>query len=331
MVAGMQSKELILATNDGVVKLRRRNGHWGQSGQSTPGQEIRTIMAREGVILAGTKDGIFRSDDGGESWDDASSGLAIRHIRWLAFNPAISDSEFAGTEPAGIFVSGDGGGQWNDRPEVAELRDRFNWFLPYSPEAGCVRGFAFHGDRVYAAVEVGGVLRSDDAGATWRLVKGSTGEPNFDIPPAPLVHPDVHSVETHPSSPDAVFAATAEGLYRSSDGGDTWRASHAGSYCRAVWVDPGDSAHLILGPAQSVARKHGRIEESRDGGTTWTDASEGLDLPWPDRMVERFAQVDGTLFAVTSDGRLYETALERINWQRVGDDTHYVNAVSAFN
>jgi photosystem II stability/assembly factor-like uncharacterized protein len=185
------------------------------------------------------------------------------------------------------------------------LRDKHGWFLPYSPEAGCVRGFAFQGRRGYAAVEVSGVLRSDDAGETWQLAAGSSGEPVFEIPPAPMVFADVHWVASHPSSPDVVLAATAEGVYRSRDGGEAWTVSQAGRYCRGLWVDPEDPDHLVAGPADSVARKNGRVEESRDGGGTWQLASDGLDLPWPDRMVERFAQVGSDLFAVTSDGHLY--------------------------
>ena len=68
-------------------------------------------------------------------------------------------------------------------------------------ESGCVRGFAVHGNRLYAAVEVGGLLRSDDAGKTWGLVAGSNGRPQFGRPPAKQIHPDVHSVAVHPSSP----------------------------------------------------------------------------------------------------------------------------------
>jgi photosystem II stability/assembly factor-like uncharacterized protein len=176
------------------------------------------------------------------------------------------------------------------------------------------------------------VLRSDDAGETWRLAGGSTGEPSFDIPPAPLVFPDVHSIQAHPSSPDLVFAVTAEGLYTSADGGDTWRVSHAGSYCRAAWVDPADAAHLILGPADTVStgRKNGRVEVSRDGGSTWERASEGLDLPWPDRMVERFTQIGEDLFAVTNDGRLYAAPLDTLRWRRMVPEVEGVQAVTMF-
>jgi photosystem II stability/assembly factor-like uncharacterized protein len=243
-------------------------------------------------------------------------------------HPEVSDLELAGTEPAGIFLSHDGAGSWRGCPEVEQLRDRHQWFLPYSPEAGCVRSLAFHGRRVYAAVEVGGVLRSDDAGESWRLAGGSTGEPVFDIPPVPLVHADVHWVASHPSSLDLVYAATAEGLYRSSDGGDTWVVSHLDSYCRAVWVDPNDSDHIILGPADSVANKQGRIEESFDGGQSWQRACDGLDLPWPDRTVERFIQLGETLFAVSNDGRLYMSGLPELRWQRILTEVEGINAVT---
>jgi photosystem II stability/assembly factor-like uncharacterized protein len=251
-------------------------------------------------------------------------------VRWLAYHPDVSDLEFVGTEPAGIFVSHDGAATWRGCPEVEALRDRYGWFLPYSPEAGCIRGFAFHGDRVYAAVEVGGVLRSDDCGETWRLAGGSTGEPTFNVPPAPLVFADVHWIETHPAAPDLVHAATAEGLYRSIDGGDTWSVSHEGSYCRAVWIDPADPEHIVLSPADSVTRKNGRIEESRDGGDSWDRASEGLDLPWPDRMVERFVRVGDQLLAITNDGRLYAASLPALCWDRILGETEGVQAVAPY-
>lgn len=320
--------QLLLATNDGLALCGRAGSGWRVEHCGLVGYRVTSVVAREGVILAGTTDGVFRSDDGGRRWDEASAGLTVRHVRWLAYDPAVSDHELCGTEPAAIFVSHDGAESWTGRPEVEELRDRHGWWLPYSPEAGCVRGFAFHGERFYAAVEVGGVLRSDDAGETWRLAGGSSGEPVFDIPPEPFVFADVHSVVGHPSSPDLIFAATAEGLYRSDDGGERWTVSHAGSYCRAAWVDGADPDHIVLGPADTVQtnRKNGRIEESTDGGRTWQRASEGLDTPWPDRMVERFIGVDGDLLAVTNDGRVYTALPATLCWERILAEVEGVNA-----
>ncbi|MGH2521840.1 MAG: WD40/YVTN/BNR-like repeat-containing protein [Anaerolineales bacterium] len=318
--------KLLLATANGLTLCQYDGDSWRITTHTLKDQNVTSVIAREGVILAGTDDGIFRSDDNGATWREASNGLSIRHVRWLAYHPQISDLEFAGTEPAGIFVSHDGGGAWRECPEVAQLRDQHRWFLPYSPEAGCVRGFTFHGSRAYAAVEVGGALRSDDRGQSWRLVEGSTGSPNLEGPPEPFVYPDVHSIHVHPSSPDLVFAPTGGGFYRSEDGGKTWALLYD-CYCRAVWADPADPAHLILGPAVGVDT-NGRIEETRDGGQTWRPASDQLKVPWRRHMVERFAQAGDELLAVLSNGQLLASPLATLQWRQILPDVKDVQAVA---
>jgi photosystem II stability/assembly factor-like uncharacterized protein len=202
---------------------------------------------------------------------------------------------------------------------VERLRDERRWGLPYSPAAGCVRGFAFHGQRAYAAVEVGGALRSDDAGASWRMAS----EVGYR---EPLVNPDVHSIAVHPASPDLVFAATGGGFYRSADGGATWVRLYA-CYCRAAWLDPADPDHVILGPADSVDR-NGRVEETRDGGRTWVPASLGLGAPWRRHMVERFARAGHDLLALLSNGELYTALQTLLEWRRLVPEIPDVAAVT---
>jgi hypothetical protein len=254
-------------------------------------------------------------------------------VRWLAYHPDISDFELAGTEPAGIYISHDGGESWHDSPEVASMRDELGWSLPYSPGAGCVRGFAFHGERGYAAVEVGGVLITDDQGKTWHLADGSLGNPSY--PPPGSIHPDVHSIEVHPSSRDLVYAPTGGGFYRSWDGGKTWSLRFRG-YCRAVWLDPEDPEHLVLGTAEGVDY-NGRIEFSHDGGRTWQlvklaqPDSQGLDVPWPRHMVERFARIGDELLAVLSNGELLAAPLATLEWHYILGDINGVNAVTSLS
>src|SRR5512144_2379608 len=227
---------LLLATRHGLIVCERDEDGWRAAARGLPDRDVTSVIGREGVILGGTTDGVYRSDDMGVTWREASAGLSSRHIRWLAYHPDVSDLEFAGTEPAGIFVSHDGGGSWRACPEVAELRDKRRWSLPYSPEAGCVRGFAFLGTRGYAAVEVGGVLRSDDSGETWRLVEGSDRNAEVEGSPEQSVDPDVHSVYLHPWSRDVAFASTGAGFYRTTDGGKVWSLLYD-CYCRAAWVN----------------------------------------------------------------------------------------------
>jgi photosystem II stability/assembly factor-like uncharacterized protein len=307
---------LILATGQGVFIVERDGEGWREVRRGLEGRNVTSVIAREGTILVGTRHGVYRSDDLGETWVEASAGLSLPYVRWLAYHPEVSDLEFAGTEPAGIFASHDGAQTWRGCAEVEALRDKFGWWLPYSPGAGCVRGFAFHGDRAYAAVEVGGVLRSDDRGETWFSVESPTG-----------VSSDVHSIEVHPTSPDLVTAATNSGLYRSLDGGATWSHLYQ-CYTRAVWVDPLDANHMVFGPADTTDRG-GRVEVTRDGGQTWADASAGLGAPWRNHMVERLTPIDSELFAVLSNGELWSAPLATLSWQRILPHLSDVNAVAS--
>lgn len=319
---------LLIATNDGLWEGTRDGATWTARRQWLAGQRVTAVIAREGVILAGTRQGICRSSDGGETWHAADNGLDIKYVRWLAYHPERSDFELAGTEPAGLFVSRDGGDQWQGAPEVTALRDRHNWFLPYSPEAGCVRGFAANGDRLYAAVEVGGLLRSNDAGQTWALAPGSDGRARFGSPPGGHIHPDVHSVAVYPDDADHVVAPTGGGLYASRDGGQTWRRLGSAGYIRAVWINPERPDHWVAGPAAGVDRR-GTIEETIDAGETWRDVSAGLGTPWPRHMVERIEAVDGHLLAVLSNGRLVASPLGAWAWMALGNGLPHVNAVTA--
>lgn len=318
--------EIFVATGNGFRRMRNDGDAWQEVGQGLQGCNVTSIIAREGVILAGTDDGLYRSRDQGQDWEAADVGLTTRYVRWLAYHPNISDREFAGVEPAGIFMSDDGGNSWREAVEVNRLREQFSWFLPYSPEAGCVRGFAFSGQRAYAAVEVGAVLRSDDGGKAWRLAGGSDGIARFGRPAENHVHPDVHSIAVDPVSPDLVFAPTGGGLYRSEDGGETWQCLYE-CYCRALWLDPDDPDHLVFGPADSVSRG-GRLEESSDGGRHWRSISAGIGSPWPRHMPERLTQVEDRLLAVLSNGELVAARIGEWEWQTVLDAAEKVHAVT---
>lgn len=318
---------LILATSNGLIVCQRVGDAWREIHRGLQGKDVTSVIAREGVILAGTRDGVFSCDDLGVTWEPASEGLSVRHIRWLAYHPEFSDFELAGTEPAAIFISRDGAQTWRECPEVAQLREKHGWRLPYSPEAGCVRGLAIHGQRAYAAVEDGCVLISEDGGDSWSLAGGSRGDPDH-WPREGMIHSDVHSIEVHPTSPELVYAPTGGGFYCSFDGGESWELRYSGCYSRAVWVDPEDIEHMILGPAAGVDR-NGRIEESTDGGQTWKPAGHGLDTPWPRHMVERFVQVEDDLLAVLSNGELLISPLTGFSWRQIFPNIPGIRAVTS--
>ena len=322
----MSSLLMVVAGVHGLMIFEHQEDAWQQVGEALTGYHFTSVTSGDHYLLASTTDGIVRSIDSGKTWWEANDGLTNRHIRWLACHPDQPEFVLAGTEPAAVFASDNGGENWRECPEVVGLRERFGWYLPYSPEAGCVRGFAFHGLRAYAAVEQGGLLRSNNRGGSWHLVPGSTGDPRAPIPES-FIHPDVHSVVVHPSSPDQVFAPTGGGLYHSSDGGTTWELLYR-CYCRAVWIDPITPDHLIFGPADSVD-SFGRIEESIDGGRTWRPITMGLQSPWPEHMVERFVPVEDELLALLSNGQVLAAPLKTLAWRNLLLPVEGVNAVTS--
>ena len=297
-----------LGTRDGVVTLRYEGGRWHEEHRSLTGHDVWVVAHHPrdaDVIYAGTYgDGLFRSTDGGATWERIGADVGMDYVRAIAFAPDDPDVLYVGTEPANVFRGADRGDTWIDLG-VRELPEAEDWFLPYSPRGGAVRAFAVHPDApslIYAGLEVGGVLKSTDGGQTWTIARDE-------------VHPDVHSLAVHPEDPQMLFAATGGGVYRSRDGGATWERLIDG-YTRAVAIHPVTPEVVLAGPARRVGQE-GRILASEDGGDTWVLAARGLEIPMLG-MVERFVlhpDFPNDLFAILADGQLLRSRADRIRWR----------------
>lgn len=296
----------LAGTEEGVFQCNRRNGRWETHSLNLNLQDdcVESMIQDRQRIFAGTKkSGVWASSDGGLTWNQENRGLQERHVRKLALYLDGTDRVLVGTEPAAIYVGELGSKEWRECREVADLREHFGWELPYSPEEGCVRDFAMGAERVYAAVEVGGILFSPDAGGHWELVEGALGHPASPKNPEPFVHPDVHAVRLAPHDPGCLFAATGRGLFESVDGGTNWEQRTEG-YCRDVWIDSQDRAHWLLGSAEGV-EQNGDIFETLDSGKSWKVHSEGLGCPWPQDMVDEFYEIGPDLLIRSARGNLY--------------------------
>lgn len=271
------------------------------------------------TILAGSYgNGMYRSEDGGRTWTPANAGLTASAFRCIAPDPLHPGAILAGAEPGRIFRSTDGGRTWQELAGITRIAGYEEWFLPYSPRAGAVRNvYAPPGSagRLFASVEVGGLLASDDGGETWTC--------------APVIEDDdIHYITGHPREPDLLYAALGYaalprhrngdtprrfgGIARSRDGGATWRKLET-DYTRAVLVPPSRPDLVLAGPSPQVGRG-GRIVVSADGGDRWEPASAGLDTPMED-MVELFvAAPDDTVWAVCSGGRLLRATPGEWEW-----------------
>ncbi len=299
--------KLLIGTQDGLYTVVPDGDRWSIVDRVLHGHEITCVASVPGephTIWAGTYgDGLLVTRDGGGLWEPVE--IEATFIRAICVLPHPPHTVLVGTEPANIFWSADGGQTWQDAglrawPEAA------SWYLPYSPRAGAVRTFAFHpaaSRRLFAGVEVGGLLRSDDGGQTWHPANGP--------------HPDVHTLAPHPTDPDTMLAATGGGVYITRDAGSSW-ACLIDAYTRAVTYHPRRPHIAFAGPARHVGRG-GRILATRDGGTSWILTATGLPVPMPG-MVDAlyiFPEWPEVILAVLSDGRLVWSEADRIAWRPV--------------
>ncbi len=208
--------------------------------------------------------GVYRTQDGGQSWEKVLFISDSTGIVDLEFAPDNPDEIYAsawraerkpwtiisGGREGGIYKSDDGGGAWHKLSN------------------GLPRGLLGKSDlavsaadpeRVYALVEApageGGLYRSDDRGRTFRLIS--------DYRPL-LARPFYYcNVDADPMNADLVYV-NAEGFFRSEDGGKSWqRRSTPHGDNHDMWINPHDSDLFI----QS---NDGGANVTRDGGRTWS-------------------------------------------------------------
>jgi photosystem II stability/assembly factor-like uncharacterized protein len=287
--------------------------------------EIYAIHAIGGALLAGTYgEGVFRSLDDGDTWTPSSDGLTATALRSFHDDPVKPGAVLCGCEPGRGFRSSDKGQTWVEMAGIGGVPGSDRWFLPYSPRAGALRNFwspPGRPEHILAAIEVAGLLESQDRGSTWTQV---------DLYANAIQDDDIHWVSGHPQNPDVLLLALGWAVLRersvdgdelggvgiSADGGKTWRKIMERDYTRAVLIPPTCPDQILAGPAKAVGRQ-GSVVVSNDRGETWEYAGSGLYKKGEAMadMVERFQVApDKSIWAVCSGGRLYKAEAGEWNW-----------------
>lgn len=202
----------------------------------------------DGALYAATTNGLFRTLDGGTTWQGLLVVPAERRVQSAAFGES-APLTIALATAAGLLLSVDGGATWRE-PLPVEQR---------VPLYGVGLG---PGGHVYVATE-GAVLSSADGGVTWRTARDG-------LPPQPFV-----AFSPDPTVPQRVLAGGDGGLFSSADAGATWRPERAWSadvQVRTIIRQRSDPARIYVGASgQGV----GGLFASRDGGTTWERLGQG--------------------------------------------------------
>src|SRR5262245_11885729 len=255
-------------------------------------------------------DGVFKSTDGGNTWNAASTGLDFGYsVYALAIDPATPSILYAGTE-TGVFKSTDGGGTWDAILPGYVAALAIDPISPGTLYAGTPSGVFKSTDgggtwditgwtapvdalvidpgapaTLYAATASCGsdgclnkVFKSTDGGGTW----SATGL-NEPYERTPLADTPLSAIKVvlaiGPTTPATLYAGTISGVFKSTDGASAWRRTTSGTndWVSALAVDPTTPNALYAGTRDSDLDGDGAgVSKSMDGGATWGAASTGL-------------------------------------------------------
>lgn len=287
-----QAGTLYAGTRVGVFNSTDGGAHWAAAGDlpgaSGPagGAWVRSLAVEasqpEVVYASVLLEGIFKSLDGGATWQEAKAGLVGTHAETLIAHPQAPGTVYAVTT-AGIFRTTNAGDQWTQLP-------RFPTTVT-SVEPTAVAVDPASTQTLYAGVNEG-LVKSVDGGATWTHLGASTfGGSRID------------ALAVHPTSTGTVYAASARlgegstGLWRSVDGGATWASASqglpAGGRITTLAILPATPHVLYAGVFGSG------IFKSVDGGGQWVEVSKafshvGVLVPDPAASDTLYAAAEGS-------------------------------------
>ena len=253
---------------DSSVHVWQRTNPGGGGAFSTIG------ASASGIIVAGSDlSGVYRSLDGGETWDVAGiyRGIQETHISGIGFDPYNGNIIFIGSE-SGIYRSLDGGESYTKVFGSGYITDI------EIARSDTLIGYAAY-RRTYDSSTCK-ILRTSDHGKSWTVVSQDfpAGEP-------------ILKVVCDPHNADIVYALTGKSrfvcgparLYQSVNGGKNWTrlANHVGSVMD-VAVDPNDGNVLYLSTYSATCSANdwgwtdmnGALYRSLDRGASWTKLTD---------------------------------------------------------
>jgi photosystem II stability/assembly factor-like uncharacterized protein len=252
-------------------------------------------------IYAGSEhSGLFYTGNGGAGWRRAEPNTP----KMMLFSAlALNGGVMVGTIPSAVYRSKNGG--WEELegvrvnsaganfPPSPELQSRTR-YLANDPETP---------SRLYAGIEVGGMLISEDDGHNWQPANEG------------LTDMDIHEVLASVANPGMVYLACGDSCFRSSDRGDHWENISPKTHDYGTSVAEDKNGIVYVGAAKGRPnlwiREEGAqaaIFRSGDKGTSWEKITDDLKggvmhmCPAPDGNGMVAGTSDGSLLVIDDSG-----------------------------
>ena len=253
------------------------------------------------VLIVGTFNGIFRSDDAGDSWDQlpTQSTPGLLHVESLAMDPRNTDIIYAGTWYL-PYKTVDGGKTWKSiKNGIIDDSDIFAIDIdPRDPNH-------------LIASACSGIYETKTAGESWRKVQG-----------IPSQSRRTRAILQHPSVPGVVFAGTTEGFWRSDRGGDadSWMVTTSRQLeINSISVHPSRPETIYIGTNNygvMVSYDSGKTFVPTNGGYSGRFANSIVaDREMPNRIYAatiNTATGGGFLFASTDNGQTWRPSMRNM-------------------
>ena len=318
-------------------------------------------MASNVTVFIGTiGQGIWRSDDSGQTWNRSSEGVYMESdVRALAMHPHNPDIMYAGTNQ-GCYRTDDGGTRWNHLP--SPMDETPIWSLAVHPEkpdtvfAGTRPSAIYRTDdggqtwtalhvhietdcppivhtrvttiiidpvdpqTIWVGVEIDGVHRSTDGGQTWTAQKNG------------LNSLDIHGLVVFSGPPKTIIASTNQGLCKSTDNGETWQDLHITErflwgYCRGMAVKADGSSMLFIGNGNGPPGDHGSIQWTENLGQTWHQATLSTE---PNSTIWHFSTHPSNpdlIFAYSVSGQVFRSHDGGNHWTKLVREFGEIRAI----
>ncbi|HEV2854836.1 MAG TPA: hypothetical protein VHC97_18725 [Thermoanaerobaculia bacterium] len=300
----VRRNRVYLASTAGVWRSLDGGASWQPPSELH--DSIQTFLAVRrpaGTAFAGTGHALYRTTDGGDSWKLLSRGIPGGSVNWLAASAADPQTVYAlvqGVSEAGLYRTTNGGNSWRrvvEPPVVTPAGLQALTSLAADPRSPSI---------LYATLSNGDVLRSTDGARSWSTVGRLPGPYPVDLTPDPF-------------AARVLYAGLdfLGGVFRSDDGGATWRRRSQGYTAHATFsvsVAPADPEQVW------TATLVNQVFRSGNGGRRWVQAAApGPLFGEPSTL----AAVSGsTAFALTRTFSPFEILLWRTedagaSWQPV--------------
>lgn len=267
--------------------------------------EIAVHPKKPDILYAATNEYVYKTRNGGETWEALTKGMSHSRVIAIVIDPELPANVYLGTKGDAVYKSYDGGGHWSSQrngledvtitsvvhqlvvaPDnhrhlyaatsmgVFETRDGGeSWEKRMVGMKEVLMVVTIDTDprragTLYAGTS-GGVYKSLDGAQSWKKVNAGLVPPDVLKSSRAL---GVTRIRIDPHQEDVVYAATLRGVYKTEDGGRSWK--RIGQTLPDQMI-----SEMLLDPVQPkvvyVASRKG-VHKSQDGGATWQPMNTGL-------------------------------------------------------